>query len=73
MGPSPEMEALVEEHSLGVVSADFRLESIVESLQDVDAEEIRGWKQASDRAARTLAFETDADVAREILAELVAR
>ncbi|MGP9539025.1 hypothetical protein ACT3SP_13510 [Brachybacterium sp. AOP43-C2-M15] len=70
VGPSPEMADLTREHELGTVAADFRPETLAASLRDVTAQEVRTWKQHADRAARPLSFESDAQVAREILTEL---
>lgn len=72
VGPSPEMADLTQRYELGVVSADFALETIVASLRDVTADDIRGWKQNAEGAAHELSFESDAQVAREILQALVA-
>jgi hypothetical protein len=72
VGPSPEMADLTERYGLGVIAEDFRPETITASLRDVTAEEIRTWKQQAERAAHELSFESDAQVARDILGELTA-
>lgn len=71
VGPSPEMADLTERHALGVVADDFRPETITASLRDVTSEEIRTWKQHADHAAHELSFESDAQVARDILGALL--
>ena len=58
---------------MGIGTFLIRPETIVSSLRDVTAEDIRGWKQHADEAAHALSFESDAQVARDILGALTAR
>lgn len=72
VGPSEEMAPVVHEHGLGPIAEGFALEQCIASLRDISAEDLRRWKNASDAAARELSFETDAEVARGILRDLLA-
>lgn len=58
VGPSPEMQRIVEERGIGVVMKDFTAESLAEVLNSVRPEVVRSWKQASDRNAHILSSET---------------
>lgn len=71
VGPSPEMADLTRRHELGIVADDFRAETIVDSLRDITPGEIREWKQNAAAAAHELSFESDSDVARDILATML--
>ena len=57
VGPSPEMAALVREHGLGVVTADFTAQSLARALDELTAETVEGHKAASHTVARGLSAE----------------
>lgn len=57
VGPSPEMAALVRRHHLGVVTDDFSAEALAAVLDTLTPEQVRGFKAASDAAARQLSAE----------------
>ncbi len=57
IGPSPEMAALVRQEGLGVVSDDFTAASLASAIDALTPEEVAGYKQASDAAARKLSAE----------------
>jgi hypothetical protein len=67
IGPSIEMERLVNEYKLGVVSTDFTVEACLASLATFEVDQIVAAKKAADASARVLSFDADAEVAREIL------
>ncbi|WP_127129503.1 hypothetical protein [Georgenia sp. SYP-B2076] len=71
VGPTVEMQRVVEDHGLGVVSTDFTLDSIVESVRAMTREDIAGFKQAAHAASQGLSFEADAAVADAILERLL--
>lgn len=71
VGPTLEMQRVVEAHQLGVVSSRFDLDSVVESVRSMTREDIAGYKEASHEAARTLSFEADGAVASGILDRLL--
>jgi hypothetical protein len=58
IGPSPEMEAIVMRHGLGVVSAGFDAESVAEALNNLNEPDVRRMKEASHAAARSLSAES---------------
>lgn len=62
IGPSPEMAALVREHDLGVVSADFSPASLADALQSLTPESIGTFKTNAHRAARLLCWEHESRV-----------
>jgi hypothetical protein len=71
VGPSFEMARLVDQFTLGAVSSGFTVEECFESISSLSHEDILRAKNASHAAAQELSFETDADVARGILRELL--
>lgn len=73
VGPSEEMAPVVREHGLGPIAAGFALEQCIASLQGITAEQLRTWKEHSDAASVALSFETDAEVARGIMRDLLSR
>lgn len=72
VGPTIEMQRLVERHGLGVVADGFTVEQCVDSLEGLSAHEIRLFKAASDTASRELSFEHDAATIRGLLTPLLA-
>lgn len=54
VGPSPEMAALVREHGLGVVTADFSAQSLARALDELTPEDVAGYKAASHAVAHEL-------------------
>lgn len=72
VGPTIEMQRLVERHGLGVVAEGFTVEQCVASLAWLTAEEVRLFKAASAAAARELSFETDAAVIRSLVRRALA-
>lgn len=67
VGPSVEMARLVRQYNLGEVSADFTVDECLASIRRLGPAEIAEAKRASDAAAHELSFETDSEVAREIV------
>ncbi len=57
IGPSPEMERVVRQHSLGRVSEDFTAATTARLIAGLTAEEVLVMKQASHHAARELSAE----------------
>lgn len=57
IGPSPEMEAVVRLHGVGLVAEDFDAESTARLLADLTPERILEMKEASHRAAESLGAE----------------
>ncbi|MEE6283162.1 hypothetical protein [Georgenia sp. MJ170] len=67
VGPTMEMERVVREHDLGVVAADFSVESCAASLRSLSRADVARFKEHSDVASRALSFEAEAAVADGIL------
>lgn len=71
IGPTVEMERVLHEHRLGVVSGAFDAESCAQSLRSLTQERIMSFKQASDASARRLSFEHEAEAALRMLRPLL--
>ena len=71
VGPSVEMARLVDQFELGAVSSGFAVAECSESIRALSQADIMRAKNASDAAAAELSFDTDAEVARGILRELL--
>ncbi|MBZ2196460.1 glycosyltransferase family 1 protein [Occultella gossypii] len=68
VGPSPEMAALVREHSLGAVTEGFNPRSLADALEGLDERLIRDWKWASHGAASELSAGTQVSAWESALA-----
>lgn len=71
IGPSEEMVRELRAHDLGIVSESFEVADLVRSLEPVTSERVNRWKEAADRAARGLSFETQSEAVRAALEELL--
>lgn len=58
IGPSPEMEAIVRRHELGVVSRGFDVESVARAITSLTEQEVRRMKEASHASAESLSAES---------------
>ncbi|MER3387425.1 MAG: hypothetical protein RIC81_05625 [Microcella pacifica] len=67
VGPTVEMQRLVEHHGLGIVADGFTVEQCVASLASLTANEVRGFKSAAHSATHDLSFESDAQVIRSLV------
>ena len=65
------MVDVVKQYNLGIVSAGFTVEQIVESLNTLTTKSIATYKQNVDAAARELSFDKDAEVAKGIIGRLL--
>lgn len=72
IGPSPEMKTLVDQYGCGVVANSFDPADLAQKLQNLNAEDVRQLKGASDRAAPALGFEHDAALVRATVEKLLA-
>ncbi len=72
VGPTIEMERLVKEYDLGVVSTGFTAAECLASFADLSEDAIARFKANADAAARALSFDADAEVARSIVAKALA-
>lgn len=71
VGPTIEMSTLVQEYGLGVVADGFTVDDCERSIHSLSPAALVNAKRASDAASRTLSFEADAEVARDILRKLL--
>ena len=62
IGPSPEMQNLVEQHGCGVVAKDFTAQALAETLRVLDRRKVEAYRRASDAAAAELCYERSAEV-----------
>lgn len=57
IGPSPEMERLLRQGDLGLVTDDFTVESLRRAIASLSPEDVRRWKDNSDAHAHELSAE----------------
>ncbi|MDG2991242.1 hypothetical protein L3556_09920 [Candidatus Synechococcus calcipolaris G9] len=57
IGPSPEMAKIVHQYQLGVVADSFAPQDLAQKLNDLTAEQIKAFKNASHQAAEHFCFE----------------
>lgn len=71
IGPSPEMARLIDAHGFGEVLADFEPVTLAAALEGLTAERVATWKRASAASATELSSESQGDVWRGIVADVV--
>lgn len=54
VGPTPEMQARVRAFGLGAVTEDFSKEALTKTIEALDGDKVRRWKQNADLAAAEL-------------------
>lgn len=57
IGPSPEMQRIVEDFEVGAVAEDFSVEALTRTFDSLDTATVWSWKRASHAAARVLSAE----------------
>lgn len=67
VGPSIEMVKVVNDYGIGVVSEDYTVESIIETLASITLDQVRAWKSATNRAAHELSFEREAQTIQSMV------
>lgn len=70
--PAPEIDAHIGKFGLGIVTAGTSADALVDALRDLTAEDVKGYKEAADRAARPLSSEADRAVQHALVARLLA-
>lgn len=70
-GPSVEMKKIVEKYNIGAVTRNFTSEALVESIQNLSADQIHLFQQNTDLAARELSAESYQLVFKEAIIALV--
>lgn len=71
VGPTMEMQRIVEEYGLGVVSKGFETADIVETLNSLTSDDVMRYKEASHRAAPEISFEREAETVGTIMREML--
>ena len=70
IGPSPEMERIVNRYSCGVVARDFTAADFAEKLDKLDRQQVEVFRRASDVAAWDLCYERSVEVIQEMVRDL---
>lgn len=73
VGPSPEMEALVQETGNGAVTSGYAAADIAQTLDSLSPALVDGWKAESDRHAHELSAETQIAIWRSAIDRLSGR
>jgi glycosyltransferase involved in cell wall biosynthesis len=71
IGPSPEMESLVEKYSLGIVSETFCVHDIAEKIMNLKQHDINNYKKNVDNVAYKLSSEVNKLKLKEIIKNLL--
>ncbi|PZQ89697.1 MAG: hypothetical protein DI534_07845 [Leifsonia xyli] len=70
--PAPEIDAHIGKYELGIITRDTSADALVEALQNLTADDVAGFKQAADRAARELSSEPDRAAQDALIGRLIA-
>lgn len=70
--PASEIDAHIGEYGLGLITADTTADALVDALRDITADDVKGYKEAADRAARALSSEPDRPTQHALVARLFA-
>jgi glycosyltransferase involved in cell wall biosynthesis len=71
VGPSPEMERVVTQYGLGVVTEDFTPAALARSLDALTPAEVAGWKARAHENAHALAGESQSQIWADMVARLL--
>lgn len=71
VGPSPEMGRLVTDYGLGVVAADFELDSFVAALRSLTPAGVAAYKAAAHCHAKELSSDADVETSHRIVERLL--
>lgn len=71
VGPSPEMERIVDERGIGIVLPDFTAASLAAALDTVTPAQVAGYKAAASASASALSSETQAEIWDDIVGRLL--
>lgn len=72
VGPSPEMVTFVEKYGIGIVSDDFTGEAMARVLDELTAEKVDAYKQASHANAHDLSGENQSQIWKDVIDRMVA-
>lgn len=59
IGPSPDMEMVVNQHDLGLVADEFTVDSMAEAINRLSVDEINHYKSNAHKAAELLCYENE--------------
>lgn len=71
VGPSPEMKRFVDEYEVGLVLPDFEPASLAKALEQLTADGITEWKQASNRHVHELSGEEQGKIWGRVVSNMV--
>ena len=71
IGPSIEMEKVVNKYDLGVIAEDFTPQSMAKVLNNLNINQIRYYKNQSNKYAKLLSYESNKEKIKEIISKLV--
>lgn len=72
-GPSPETDAIIRRHEVGVITEDVTVESIVAALNSLTPQTVGELKENAHRAAERLSSISDEATQRQLITRLLAR
>jgi len=70
--PAPEINTHIGEYELGIITADTSSDALVAALENLTADEVAGFKKASDKAAKALSSEPDRATQDALVGRLLA-
>jgi hypothetical protein len=70
--PAPEIDAYIGNYGIGILTPDTTADGLVAALQGLTADDIAGFKNASDRHARELSSEADRAIQDALVGRLLA-
>ena len=70
--PAPEINTHIGEHGLGIITADTSAAGLVDALRELTADDVAGFKNASDTAAHALSNEPDRQAQDALVGRLLA-
>lgn len=72
IGPSPEMQSIVEKYGVGAVAADFTPEALATLFESLETADVTRWKQNAAEHARELSSETQVKVWKQMVDRIFA-
>lgn len=72
IGPSPEMQGILETHHLGVTANDFTAAEIMRTLDGITPDHVAEWKANSEAAAHSLSAESQVRIWDAAVTKLIA-
>lgn len=73
VGPSPEMQRIVDARGFGLTLADFEPSSLSRALEQLTPEDVAAWKAAAAENADALSSESQAQIWEDVISDVLAR